>query len=145
MYAPLGRSGRGMGWKELNAGICRIMQDYCGGYQSEETLQEGLRLLREVREAEAASVSAANPHELAHAVECLSLITAGEAVIHASLAREASSAHLNFTRLDHPAVDPVEWRKHPEHARAVRSIFVEFGLGETKIRTKTKPYRREEP
>ena len=38
-----------MGWKELNAGICRIMQDYCGQYRSEEALQLGLRLLAEVR------------------------------------------------------------------------------------------------
>jgi succinate dehydrogenase/fumarate reductase flavoprotein subunit len=56
-------------------------------------------------------VSAANPHELARAVECLSIITAGQAVIHASLARKASSAFLNFTRLDYPTVDPLEWRK----------------------------------
>ena len=56
-------------------------------------------------------VYASNPHELARAVECLSIIIAGEAVIHACLAREASSKLPNFVRLDYPAVDPPEWQK----------------------------------
>jgi succinate dehydrogenase/fumarate reductase flavoprotein subunit len=111
MYAPLAQRMRGIGWKELNAGICRIMQDYCGQYKSKETLQMGLSLLGELAESEATTVRAANPHELARAVECLSLITVGEAVIHASLARKASSKLLNFVRLDHPDVDPPQWEK----------------------------------
>jgi hypothetical protein len=111
VYAPLARQGRSIGWKELNAGICRIMQDYCGQYKSKETLQVGLRLLKELAESEATTVHAANPHELARAAECLSLITVGEAVIHASLAREASSKLLNFVRLDHPDMDPAQWQK----------------------------------
>lgn len=111
VYAPLSQSARSIGWKELNAGICKVMQDYCGQYKTEESLLVGLRLLQELQESEAAMVSAANPHELARAVECLSIITAGQAVIHASLARKASSAFLNFTRLDYPTVDPLEWRK----------------------------------
>jgi succinate dehydrogenase/fumarate reductase flavoprotein subunit len=111
VYAPLAQQGRSIGWKELNAGICRIMQDYCGQYKSKETLQVGLRLLKELAESEATTVYAANPHELARAAECLSLITVGEAVIHASLAREASSKLLNFVRLDHPDLDPPQWQK----------------------------------
>ncbi|MFB0533532.1 MAG: FAD-dependent oxidoreductase [Anaerolineae bacterium] len=111
VYAPLEQRKRSIGWKELNAGICRIMQDYCGQYKNEETLQVGLRLLQELRESEASTVYAANPHELARAVECQSIITVGEAVIHASLARKASSALLNFFRLDYPSVDPPEWQK----------------------------------
>jgi succinate dehydrogenase/fumarate reductase flavoprotein subunit len=111
VYAPLEQSRRSIGWKELNAGICRIMQDYCGQYKTAETLQVGLRLLQELRESEAATVYAANPHELARAVECQSIMTVGEVVIHASLARKASSALLNFFRLDCPSVDPPEWQK----------------------------------
>ena len=71
----------------------------------------GLRLLQEIRESEAATVYAANPHELARAAECQSIITASEAVIHVSLARKASSALLNSIRLDYPSVDPPEWQK----------------------------------
>jgi succinate dehydrogenase/fumarate reductase flavoprotein subunit len=111
VYAPLTPRKRSIGWKELNAGICRIMQDYCGQFKGQETLQTGLRLLQELRESEAATVYAANPHELARAVECLSIIAVGEAVIHGCLARRASSEVLNFCRLDYPQVDPPEWHK----------------------------------
>ena len=87
------------------------MQDYCGQYKTEETLRVGLRLLQELRESEASTANAANPHELARIAECQSIISTGEAVIHASLARKASSELLNFTRLDYPAVDPPDWQK----------------------------------
>jgi succinate dehydrogenase/fumarate reductase flavoprotein subunit len=112
VYAPLKAKGLSIGWKELNAGICRIMQEYCGQYKSEETLKEGLSLLAGVREAEAKSLQAVNPHELARCVECLSIITSCEAVLQACLARRASSGHLNFFRLDYPDIDPPAWRKH---------------------------------
>jgi len=111
VYAPIKQSKGGIGWKELDAGISRIMQDYCGQYKNKESLKVGLRLLKELRESEAAAAYAANPHELGHVLECQSLITAGEMVMHASLARKASNAFLNFFRLDYPEVDPPEWHK----------------------------------
>lgn len=106
VYAPLQPRDRSIGWKELNAGICRVMQDTCGQYKTGLTLREGLRILRELRGSEATALYAANPHELMHAVECQSIMTVGEAVIQASLARRESSAYLSFTRLDYP--DPSE-------------------------------------
>jgi succinate dehydrogenase/fumarate reductase flavoprotein subunit len=33
-------------------------------------------------------------------------------VLHASLARKASSAALNFYRIDYPELDPPEWNKY---------------------------------
>jgi succinate dehydrogenase/fumarate reductase flavoprotein subunit len=111
VYAPLANGDRGMGWKELNAGIGRVMQDFCGAYRTEGTLREGLRLLAEIREAEAARVSVANPHELMRVLECHSIITVGEAAMHASLIRRASSDQLDFHRLDYPEVDPPEWAR----------------------------------
>jgi succinate dehydrogenase/fumarate reductase flavoprotein subunit len=110
VYAPVRRESS-LGWKELKAGLCRIMQDYCGEYKSEGVLKKGLWWLRSIRESEAASVCARNPHELARTLECLSHITQGEMVIHASLARKASSARLGFNRLDYPEIDPPEWNK----------------------------------
>jgi succinate dehydrogenase/fumarate reductase flavoprotein subunit len=111
VYAPLQQSAPNIGWKELNAGICRIMQDYCGQYKSENTLREGLRTLQELGESEAGRVHADNPHELARAMECHAIITVAQAVIHASLARQASSDLLDFFRLDYPSADPPEWQK----------------------------------
>jgi len=110
VYAPLRQQGD-VGWKELQAGICRIMQDYCGEYKSEETLKMGLRWLNSIRESEAARTSVSNPHELMRVLDSLTRITVAEMIIHASLARKASSARLDFKRIDYPEVDPPEWNK----------------------------------
>jgi succinate dehydrogenase/fumarate reductase flavoprotein subunit len=110
VYAPVKRKD-GMGWKELQAGICRIMQDYCGEYKTEETLKMGLRWLDSIRESEAARAFSRNPHELTRTLECLSRLTVGEMNMHASLARKASSMALDFKRLDYPEMDPPEWNK----------------------------------
>ena len=111
VYAPVTRT-EGMGWKELKAGLCRVMQDYCGEFKSEGTLKMGLDFLESIKESEASSVYARNPHELGRALECLTHITLGEMVIQASLARKASSRRLNFRRLDYPQLDPPEWNKY---------------------------------
>ena len=111
VYLPLKQKRSGIGWKELNAGIARVMQDNCGQYKNEETLRRGLDLLKDIRETEAAKAWAATPHELGRLLECYSIISCGEVVINASLARKASSAVLGFKRLDYPDIDPPEWKK----------------------------------
>ncbi|MBW1766564.1 MAG: FAD-binding protein [Deltaproteobacteria bacterium] len=110
VYAPLKQKGD-IGWKELHAGICRIMQDYCGEYKGEETLKMGLRWLSSIRESEAARINIRNPHELARTLECLVRITVGKMIMHACLARKASSKPLGFKRIDYPEMDPSEWNK----------------------------------
>ncbi|MGB9920659.1 MAG: FAD-dependent oxidoreductase [Moorellales bacterium] len=109
-YSPL-KNREGIGWKELNHAIARVMQDYCGQYKNELTLNLGLRLLGELREKGWALATASNPHELGRLLECAALITVGEMVMQASLARKASSVYLDFYRLDYPELDPPEWRK----------------------------------
>ena len=110
VYAPVRQAG-GIGWKELYAGIARIMQDYCGEYKQEETLKTGLRWIKEIREREAAEAVARNPHELVRTLECETRLRAGEMIMEASLARRASSFALDFKRLDFPASDPEGWNK----------------------------------
>jgi succinate dehydrogenase/fumarate reductase flavoprotein subunit len=110
IYSFVRRSG-GMGWKELRAGLCRIMQDYCGEYKSEETLRMGLKWIASMRESELASAWARNPHELARTLETVAQATVGEAIMEASRARQASSAPLGFRRLDYREMDPPEWNK----------------------------------
>jgi succinate dehydrogenase/fumarate reductase flavoprotein subunit len=100
-----------MDWKELNIGICQVMQLYCGDIRNEESLKIGLKWLKELEEQEAATLYARNPHELGRCLESLSLITLAEMVMHASLARKASSVWLGFQRSDYPALDPPEWHK----------------------------------
>jgi len=45
-------------------------------------------------------------------IEDLSILTHGQIVLHASLARKASSQALNFFRIDYPELDPPEWCKY---------------------------------
>jgi major membrane immunogen (membrane-anchored lipoprotein) len=54
---------------------------------------------------------ALDPHKLMRSIEDLSLLTHGQIILNASLARRASSQPLNFFRLDYPKVDPPEWNK----------------------------------
>jgi succinate dehydrogenase/fumarate reductase flavoprotein subunit len=111
VYGALHQDKDGIGWKEVNQAIARIMQDYCGKYKNEKTLNLGLRLLREIKETELTAAYASNPHELGRLMECSSLIDFGEAMIQASLARKASNTILDFHRLDYPEMDPPEWNK----------------------------------
>ncbi len=110
VYAPIRRKN-GIDWKELAAGIARVMQDYCGPVKNEQLLNLGLKWLDEIKEGEAAELYARNPHELMRALEVLNIHTLGEMVIHASLARKATNARLGFERSDYPEKDPPEWRK----------------------------------
>ena len=110
VYAPI-KGTNGIEWKELNAGICRIMQDYCGEHKNEQLLNLGLKWFKELKEVEASEVYARNPHELMRSLEALTVLTVGEMIMHACLARKAGNSFLNFTRLDYPEVDPPEWHK----------------------------------
>ncbi len=112
VYEPLKQSKDGIGWKELNYAISKVMGDYCGQYKHEMTLNSGLRLLKELRETEGAKAFASNPHELGRLLECFSLISAGEMVFQACLARKASNMNLGFFRLDSPPPDPSQGEKY---------------------------------
>jgi succinate dehydrogenase/fumarate reductase flavoprotein subunit len=129
VYEPVGREGD-IGWKELQAGICRIMQDYCGEFKGEETLKMGLWWMNSIRESEAARTIVRNPHELARYLECMVRMTVGEIIMHSSLARKASSKALDFKRLDYPEADPPEWNK-----------FVTVKMADGKVKTGEKPFQ----
>jgi|WetSurMetagenome_2_1015567.scaffolds.fasta_scaffold02268_4 succinate dehydrogenase/fumarate reductase flavoprotein subunit len=110
VYAPVMRND-GIGWKELRAGLCRVMQDYCGEFKSEPILKMGLDWIRSIRESEAPTAYARNPHELCRVLECHTHMTIAEIIMQSSLARKASSLFLDFKRLDYPKMDPPEWHK----------------------------------
>lgn len=101
----------GMEWKELASGIAKVMQTYCGDTKTEELMTIGLTSLEEIKEAEATTLYARNPHELMRAIEVQDILTCSEIVTHACLARKASNSWLMFDRLDFPDDDPPEWRK----------------------------------
>jgi succinate dehydrogenase/fumarate reductase flavoprotein subunit len=110
IYAPLKRT-QGVEWKELECGIAKVMQDYCGDTKTEELMKIGLQYLTEIKTGEADTLYARNPHELMRALEALDILTCAEMVIHACRARKAGNRWLFFERLDYPENDPPAWRK----------------------------------
>jgi succinate dehydrogenase/fumarate reductase flavoprotein subunit len=110
VYAPIKRS-EGIDWKELQAGTARTMQYFCSEFKTELLLNMGLDSLKDIEERHVPRLYALDPHKLMRSIEDLSILTHGQIVLHASLARRASSQVLNFFRIDYPEVDPKEWCK----------------------------------
>ena len=71
----------------------------------------GLDTLKEIEEKWVPTLYALDPHKLMRGLEDLSLLTHAQIILHASLARKASSRLLDFHRIDYPQLDPPEWNK----------------------------------
>ena len=110
ILAPLMRD-EGLEWKTFNNAICRVFQFYHGAKKSEGFLKVGLIFNKEFKESEAQQLFARDPHELMRCLEALDILTIHEMVLHACLARKASSTALNFISRDYPEMDPPEWDK----------------------------------
>jgi succinate dehydrogenase/fumarate reductase flavoprotein subunit len=98
-------------WKELNAAACRIMQNYCGEFKSDELLKIGLLWMADLQKNEVPRVVADNPHKLMRTLEVFNILTCNEMILHASMSRKASNAAMGFIRLDHSDSDSDEWKK----------------------------------
>jgi len=129
VYAPIQRTS-GIDWKELHAGIARAMQYFGTEYKTEGILKMGLDALKEIEEVHVPRLYALDPHKLMRSVEDLSLLTLGQIVINASLARPASSRMLNHFRIDYPELDPPQWQK-----------FLTIRLEDGKVKTDRMPLR----
>jgi len=110
VYAPIKRRS-GMDWKEMNAGTAQIMQNYCGNNRTENLLNIGLLWLKDLEENEIPNLFAPNPHVLGRTIDVMDILTVCQIIMHASLARKASSRYLGFNRIDYPELDPPEWHK----------------------------------
>jgi succinate dehydrogenase/fumarate reductase flavoprotein subunit len=110
VYAPIRRSS-GVDWKELHAGMARAMQYYVSEFKTESLLKMGLQALQKIESESTPRLFALDPHKLMRGLEDLSMIEYAKIIIQASLVRKASSAPLNFHRIDYPQMDPPEWNK----------------------------------
>ena len=110
-YAPLGQPDDGPDWKELNAGIARVMQNYCSEPKNAELLELAATWLQDLETNEAPRVSAGDPHQLMRVLEVQDVLTCARMIVAACQARRASSTHLHFNRLDYPQLDPADWHK----------------------------------
>jgi len=143
--APVRKDGQGVGWKELNVAITRVIQQFCGPTITEHTLTVGLQVLEDLERTEVATAVAANPHELGRLLECHSVITTSKLILNACLARRASSGLLGYVRIDHPEVDPPEWRKWVAVSQAkggvvTRDVPLDYHLSGTNAPTYEENY-----
>jgi succinate dehydrogenase/fumarate reductase flavoprotein subunit len=110
VYDPIKKSD-GIEWKELHAGIARMMQYFCSEYKTESLFNMGLDEIRDIEENYVPKLYALDPHKLMRSLEDLSVLTVAQIILYASLARKASSRFLDFQRIDYPELDPPEWNK----------------------------------
>ncbi len=89
IYAPIQRQKAPeayISWKELWAGSARVMQQCCGEFKTQSTLQLGLTWMNSIRENELQQTYARNPHELARVLEGETRITCSEIFLYGCLA-----------------------------------------------------------
>jgi succinate dehydrogenase/fumarate reductase flavoprotein subunit len=110
VYSPVKRTG-GMDWKELHAGIARVMQYYVSEFKTENLLNIAMGALNKIEEESLPLLFALDPHKLMRGLEDTSHLTYAQIIVQAMLARKASSVPLGLKRIDYPRVDPPEWNK----------------------------------
>jgi succinate dehydrogenase/fumarate reductase flavoprotein subunit len=110
VYAPLKRTS-GMEWKELHAGIARVMQYYCSEYKSETLLNMGLKTLRKIEEESVPLLYALDPHKLMRSLEDLSMLTYAQVIVQAMQACIAKGVPLDMQMMGSPPADRSEWQK----------------------------------
>jgi len=110
IYAPVNRDG-GVVWKNLENGIANVMQTYCGDVKNDVSLKIGIKSLEELEEGDSRQLYAGDPHELMHVIESQNILAVGQIIMHACLARKASSRWNGFYRSDFPEMDPSDWHK----------------------------------
>lgn len=110
VYGPTEtNSEEGIEWKEFRAACARVMQNYCNELANEELLNLALISLNELELDVYPKLYARNPHELLRVLESYSILSCDKIIVHAFMARKASSDVLGFYRQDYPAKDPKKW------------------------------------
>ncbi len=112
VQSPLsGNPEEGVGWKELNMGIAKTMQTYCGDPKRDELLSIGLARLDDYAQRVVPVGFAHNPHELTRLLEVFDILAVAQLILRSCLARRTSSKALCFTRTDSLELDPPRDRR----------------------------------
>lgn len=102
IYAPIHNNPEtAIGWKELNMGIAKTMQNYCGEVKRDELLNIGLMRLKEYEDQVIPNTFAYNPHELTRLLEVFDILTVSQIILHSCMARKKTSKALCFKRGDY--------------------------------------------
>jgi succinate dehydrogenase/fumarate reductase flavoprotein subunit len=93
---------RGFHWKEVELYVQNLMDFYCGEVRGDSLLKRGIERLEYARSAR---LHAENPHELARAMDVMSIIDNAELVLRASIERKETRPPFDFYRGDYPEQD----------------------------------------
>ncbi len=104
VYAPVKRSS-GVEWKELHAGIARVMQYYCSEYKTETLLDIGLKSLRKIENESVPLLYALDPHKLMRSMEDLSMLTYAQIIVQAMQTAIAKGIPLELQMMGAPTPD----------------------------------------
>jgi len=106
IYAPIYNNPvKSFGWKELNMGISKLMQNYCGEIKRDELLNIGLKALKDYEQNIIPETFAHNPHELVRLLEVFDILTVSQIILNACLARKTDCKALHFLRGDNANSD----------------------------------------
>lgn len=101
IYAPIhNKPENSIGWKELNGGIAKTMQNYCGEVKYDDLLKTGLLRLEEYEKNVVPNTFAYNPHELVRLLEVFDILAVAQLILYTSMARKNNSKPLCFYRGD---------------------------------------------
>lgn len=107
LMEPLERPG-GLHYRELEDVLRRIMKEYVGPARTEVGLRTAARKIARLK-TDLPRLGARNPHELMRCLETEHLVTVGEVMAHAALARKESRFIPYHYRLDYPETDDRNW------------------------------------
>ena len=102
------RRDKGIDWKELHNGLCRVMQYFVSQYKTERTLKLALEEIERIEKNAVPQLFALDPHKLMRSIEDLNLIQYAKIMINAMKERKASSPALGLERMDYPEADEAE-------------------------------------
>ena len=107
ILAPTKRE-TGIEWKELNNGLCRVMQYFAGEYRNETMFNMALDEIGRIEKNAVPQLYALDPHKLMRSLEDLNLIEHAKIIINAMKERRFTSKELQISRLDYPETDEEE-------------------------------------
>ena len=129
IYTPLGNNpANGIGWKELNEGISKIMRNFCTDIKCDELLMAGRDLLADYQKNILPRTCAGNPHELTRLLEVFDILTVAQIILEACIARKQNCEKLNFQRSDDAggAPEPFIVIRHDGEKVVSRKVPLDF-------------------
>ena len=107
VLAPTKRKS-GIEWKELQNGLCRVMQYFAGEFRNETMFNMALDEIKRIEENAVPQLYALDPHKLMRSLEALTAIEHAKIILNAMKERRFTARELSIKRVDYPETDEEE-------------------------------------